>query len=265
MLPDHLCESKYAEVLRLQALADAGNLPEAQSRPRPDFRKALRRRADMAALPVIAEFKRASPSRGIINADLTPEDVAAQYAQAGAACVSVLTEEYRFHGRLDFLARMAEACRQVPLLRKDFIFHPLQILETASTPASALLLIVRLTPSARTLRELREQAEQYGMEAVVEVFDSDELALARQSGARIIQANARDLNTMAVDRAACLRLAEKRGGGNDEIWIAASGMETPEHLRQAAEAGYDAALVGTVLMRGGQPGAALRRLREGAA
>ncbi|MFR7733516.1 MAG: hypothetical protein ACLU7D_09240 [Collinsella sp.] len=98
------------------------------------------------------------------------------------------------------------------MLRKDFIFHQLQVMETASTPASALLLIVRLTPDARELRVLREQAEAYGMQAVVEIFDEGDLALARESGARIIQVNARDLDTLETDRQACLRPGETPPG-----------------------------------------------------
>lgn len=267
MLPEYLRVAKYDEIARLQVLADDDMLPEAQTAPRPDFRAALRRRAGHT-LPVIAEYKRASPSRGVINDRLTPEEVAAQYTDAGAACVSVLTEESWFKGHMDFLHRMTGPCghltgtgQGVPLLRKDFLFHPLQVLATAASPASALLLIVRLTPSVVVLRDLREQAEQYGMDAVVEIFDAHELDMARESGARIIQVNARDLSTMKVDRTACLQLgAQRHCGGRDELWVAASGLETPHHLRDAAEAGYDAALVGTALMRDNAPGAALRRL-----
>ena len=108
---------------------------------------------------------------------MKPEEVAEQYAASGASCISVLTEEQFFGGRIGYLERMGRA--GLPLLRKDFIFHQLQVMETASTPASALLLIVRLTPDARTLRVLREQAEAYGMHAVVEVFDPADLDIAR--------------------------------------------------------------------------------------
>lgn len=129
---------------------------------------------------------------------------------------------------------------------------------TAATPASALLLIVRLTPDVRRLRGLRELAESFGMEAVVEIFSAEELALARESGARVIQVNARDLDTLRVDRTACLNMGAARRDG--EIWIAASGMSEPDHLRRAAEAGFDAALVGSGLMAAADPGAALARL-----
>ena len=131
---------------------------------------------------------------------------------------------------------------------------------TAATAASALLLIVRLTPDAATLRALREQAESYGIQAVVEIFDAEDLRLARESGARIIQVNARDLETLAIDRNACLQLVRAFPPASGELWIAASGMSSPEHLRAAAEAGYHAALVGRALMENGTPGEALAAL-----
>lgn len=157
--------------------------------------------------------------------DFPPEEAAKQYAEAGASCLSVLTEETYFKGTLGYLKRMSAP--GLPLLRKDFIFDRLQVAATAATPASALLLIVRLTPDAALLRSLREQAEAHGIDAVVEIFDEADLALARESGARIIQVNARDLDTLQVDRSACLRLAERfHQAGDNEAWIAASG-----HLR----------------------------------
>lgn len=253
-------DAKRGEIARLTVQAEAGRLPAPFSGARPAFREALRLRPD--GLPaVIAEYKRASPSAGDIAPDLPPEDVAGQYARAGAACLSVLTEEAHFRGDLAFLGRMAGY--GPPMLRKDFIFHPLQVAETAATPASALLLIVRLTPDVALLRRLREDAEAHGIDAVVEVFDAADLALARAAGSRIIQVNARDLEHFTVDRAACLRLADTfrhDADGREERWIAASGMDRREHLRAAADAGFDAALLGTALMRGGRPGEALRAL-----
>lgn len=265
----HLCSAKYAEIEQLQQQEAAGTFPaplgSTLRAARPGFNAALRRKAG-GVLPVIAEYKQASPSRGVINDNLSPEEVAAQYHEAGASCISVLTEEAHFKGELDYLRRVAQTpgLAHTPLLRKDFIFHPLQVRATASTAASALLLMVRLTPQADTLRELRELAESLGLEAVVEVFNADELQLARQSGARIIQVNARDLATLKVSREACLALARaERNGNPDELWIAASGVSQPAHLQDAAKVGYDAALVGTALMAQKKPGAALRALLGG--
>ena len=257
MLLEHFREAKQAEIQALRQLDYIGMLPLPRRSACPSFLEALAPAGDR--LRVIAEFKRASPSRGDILLDLPPEEVARQYAVAGASCLSVLTEETYFKGTLGYLKRMAAP--GLPLLRKDFIFDPLQVTATAATPASALLLIVRLTPDALLLRTLREQAEQFGIDAVVEIFDEADLALARESGARIIQVNARDLDTLHVDREACLRFAERHRKATDaERWIAASGVSAPAHLRQAADAGYDAALVGTSLMHGGNPGSALRNL-----
>lgn len=262
-------DAKQLEIAELERLEGQGLLP-LPAASRPSFTQALlcpgRRNNGLPA--VVAEYKRASPSRGDIAPALLPEDVARQYAEAGAACISVLTEEAHFKGSLAHLERTAGA--GLPLLRKDFLFHPLQIARTAATPASALLLIVRLTPDVRLLRDLREEAERFGLEAVVEVFDATDLKIARDAGAALIQVNARNLESFAVDRNACLRLAETfrhqsaraEGGGErgGEVWIAASGMERREHLRAAAEAGFDAALIGTALMEGGEPGRALRAL-----
>ena len=248
--------AKASEVAALRRQQREGRLPAPFTGPRGDFLAALRRPSGQAPLSVIAEYKRASPSRGVICRDLTAAEVARQYAQAGAGAISVLSEERFFQGRLDYLAEahaaLQDGGRPVPLLRKDFLFDPLQI-----------AVIVGLTPDAGLLRRLREQAEAHGMQAVVEVFDADELALARASGARIIQVNARDLATLRVDCAACLDIVRRFPPQNGECWIAASGMESPEQLRAAAEAGYDAALVGTALMKDGQPGAALRSLLAG--
>lgn len=263
MLLDRFRKAKEGELARLHELAKQGTLPPPRSEPRPDFLSVLRRNA--AGLPaVIAEYKRASPSRGVIRDDLAVTDVVRRYADGGAAALSILTEEQYFRGALPYLAEAAAALGPgcPPLLRKDFLFDPLQVVETAATPASALLLIVRLTPDAGQLRKLREQAEGFGMQAVVEVFDDDDLRIARQSGARIIQVNARDLETLRVDVRACLDVIRRCPPQAEERWIAASGLSSTEHLRAAAEVGYDAVLIGTALMAQEDPGVALRCLLE---
>ena len=257
---DHFVRAKEREIRRLRQLETVGLSPVPFAGERPSFVGALTA-AGNAPVRVVAEYKRASPSLGDIAPEVAPETAAGEYAANGADCLSVLTEETFFRGDIRYLSRMTSP--GLPLLRKDFIFHPLQVAATAATPASALLLIARLIPDVAGLRALREQTEACGMDAVVEVFDEADLRLARESGAQLIQVNARDLDTLRVDRVACLRLAERcRVGGTGEIWIAASGMERPEHLRQAADCGYQAALVGTALMRGGKPGRALAALLE---
>ena len=258
---ERFVEAKRDEIARLESLGAEAFSPWRGDRP--SFRRALC--ADGAGpLSVVAEYKRASPSRGVICESLEPEEAARQYAEAGASALSVLTEERYFHGSLPYLFRMAESMKAsgagLPMLRKDFIFHPLQISATLATPASALLLIVRLTPDVRLLRDLREMAEAEGVEAVVEVFDERDVALARESGAGIIQVNARDLASLRVDRQACLKIAENCPPQAGEVWIAASGMTCRKDLEVAAAAGFTAALVGSALMEEGAPGKALRRL-----
>ena len=254
--------AKQREIGALRALAESGGLPPSSDARRPSFSGALL--AHGSPIAVIAEYKRASPSLGKIRDSLEVEDVAAQYARGGAAAMSVLTEEDWFAGDFDYLRRAA-AASDLPLLRKDFIFDPLQIDMTASSPASALLLIVRLTPDAKALRSLRERAEGHGLECVVEIFDEGDLSVARESGARLIQANARDLSSLRVDRGAALRLARDNPPQDGEVWIAASGVSAPAHLREAADAGYSAVLVGTSLMRSGLPEENLSALLKGAA
>lgn len=256
---DRFHKAKQAEIAQLRQLAERGRLAAPYSGRRPDFVAALRQ-WEGAPLAVIAEYKRASPSRGIIREDLSVEDVARQYVGSGATCLSILTEEMYFDGNLAFLAQAHATAPETPLLRKDFILDPLQVQATAATPASALLLIVRLTPQVSVLRHLREEAASHGIASVVEVFDAEDLRLARESGAEIIQVNARDLQTFAVDRGACLSLIRNFPPQNGEIWIQASGVSKYEHLVEARAAGYTAALVGTALMEHGQPGRALAAL-----
>lgn len=244
--------AKADEIRMLEDLASRHALPAPFAGVRPSMGQALKQ----AGLAAICEYKRASPSKGDIELGLSPEEVARQYAQGGAAALSVLTEEGYFKGDITFLERMAFT--GLPLLRKDFLFHPLQIVQTAATPASALLLIVRMFESAAPLRALLDMTHEYGMEAVVEVFDERDLDMAREAGARIIQVNNRNLETLQTDLAICGRLVHQRSYA--EVWIAASGISTPEHRRHVASLGYDAMLVGTALMRGGEPCKALQAL-----
>lgn len=226
-----------------------------------DFASALKRPGRIAA---IAEYKRASPSRGPIRSDLEVEEVARQYSEGGAAAMSILTEETYFDGHLAYLLRARQAVgEKLPLLRKDFIFDPIQIDATASAPADAVLLIARLYSGASELRDLRKRAEGYGLAAVVEIFDEKDLDLARQAGAKIIQVNARDLATLKVDFSECLRIARCGKPEPDETWIAASGMDDSTHLAQAQAAGYHAALIGGALMDAASPGDKLKRIIAG--
>jgi len=244
--------AKQAEVARLRALEASQALPVPYTGKRPCFSDALLAKAPIA---VIAEYKRASPSKGDINLDVPPEDVAAMYAASGAAAISVLTEETYFKGSLDYLEPMSAP--GLPLLRKDFLIHPLQVAATAATKASALLLIVRMLTDAEMAEMLRLTYDA-GLEAVTEVFDEADLARAESVGAHIIQVNNRDLDTLVTDLAVSERLAPRKRPGR--IWISASGLSSRADVLHMAELGFDAVLVGTSLMSGTDPGAALARL-----
>lgn len=248
-------KAKAAEIAALESLAATGRMPALYASPRPSFKESL---LSAEKYPLIAEYKRASPSRGELNMRTTPEEAAAAYAEAGSGAISVLTEKRYFKGDISFLDRAAGP--GLPLLRKDFITHPLQVDQTAGTPASAILLIVRMLNEAG-LRELLERGRSFGLEAVVEIFDTADLALARKAGAEIIQVNNRDLVRLAVDLGVSNQLIQEKRG--DEFWITASGIDSPEQLESLLASGFDAALVGSSLMQGGNPGQTLRTLLRG--
>ena len=248
-------KAKAKEIATLEILAARGRMPQPFAGPRPPFAAGLKA---SGPLPVIAEYKRASPSRGDINLTAAPEAVALAYAEAGAGAISVLTEEEYFKGSLEYLSRMAGPGR--PLLRKDFILHPLQVRQTAATPASAFLLIARMLDDAMLAALLRE-GEQHGLTAVVEVFSKGDLERAQAASASVIQVNNRDLDTLKTDMSVSRRLIERRRP--HEFWITASGIDSHTRLVSLLELGFDAALVGTSLMREENPGQGLAALLTG--
>ncbi|MDD4952050.1 MAG: indole-3-glycerol-phosphate synthase [Desulfovibrionaceae bacterium] len=251
---DKFRRAKAGEIARLRQAADAGRLPPAFSGKRPSFSRALVSPGPGAA--VIAEYKRASPSRGEINLGLTPELAAEAYARAGAAAMSVLTEERYFKGDLGFLADMSGP--GLPLLRKDFLLDPLQVVQTAATPASALLLIARMFLLDSELFEMIKRAERLDLEPVVEVFDRADLNRARRAGAWIIQVNNRDLDSLEVDLDNSRRLVELKEPG--ETWISASGIQDRGQVLELGGLGFAAVLVGSALMASSDPGLALAKL-----
>jgi indole-3-glycerol phosphate synthase len=207
-------------------------------------------------IALIAEVKRASPSRGAI-ADLDPVASAEAYRAGGAAAVSVLTEPRHFGGARAHLRAVAAAV-DAPVLRKDFVVHPRQLGEARDDGASAVLLIVAVLGDA--LPGYLAYARALGLDALVEVHDEDELAAACAAGADLIGVNNRDLTTLAIDLATAPRLiAFGRRRAADTVWIAESGYREPQGV--AALTGFaDAVLVGTHLAAQADPGAALRRL-----
>lgn len=217
-----------------------------------DFAGALRREG----LAVIAEMKQRTPSLGVLADDYAPELLARAYEAGGAAAVSVLTQEASFGGSLDHL-EMARLSTRLPILRKDFITHPRQVLEARAAGADAVLLIVAvLTPDL--LGELMDEASACGLASVVEVHDEPEAVGAVDAGARIIGVNHRDLRTFDLDLELSHRLHHVIP--RDRILVAESGIHGAADALRMREAGADAILVGELLMRSSDAAAAIRGL-----
>lgn len=254
---DTIVEQKKLEVARLpERLIAAGDLRDAmlEHGERRDFLAALRRpRAGDVAL--IAEVKKASPSKGIICENFDPVRIAREYEAAGASCLSVLTDEKFFQGSLDYLRQIREAV-SLPLLRKDFIIDERQILEAIEWGADAILLIVAILDDAR-LKRFHELAREAGLAALVEVHNEAELDRALAVGAELIGVNNRDLKTFQVDLGTTERLAAKlsrapnAGSQPPCLLVAESGIHTRSDVERLAKCGAGAILVGESLMRGG--------------
>ena len=213
-------------------------------------------------ISVIAEIKRASPSRGVFQTTVEPAAVAADYIAGGAAAISVLTDEPFFHGSLGDLERAAETAHRSnpgrPVLRKDFIVDAYQVIEARAHGADAILLIVGALGD-RPLRELASLAGELGMDALVEVHDEAELTRAAAAGATVIGINNRDLKTFAVDLAVTERLAPLAPA--ESVVVSESGVFGPEHVERLAAAGAHAVLVGEGLITAADRAAAVKALR----
>jgi len=234
-----------------------GLLAEVTRRPRhaPRFEAGLR---SGRGFPLICEVKQASPSAGLIRrAD--PAVQARAYVEGGAQCISVLTEKSRFGGSLDHLRAVRDAV-SVPLLRKDFIVDPYMLAEAVDAGADAVLLIAGAVEPAR-LAALWSAAHDLGLDVLLEVVQSCELAAPDAIGATLVGVNARDLETLEVEDARFERLAPSLRRPN-RLLVAESGIRTPEDIRRLAAAGAGAALVGESVMRADDPAAAVRALAE---
>ena len=209
---------------------------------------------------VIAELKKASPSRGVIRGSFHPAALAWELAEAGAAALSVLTDEEFFQGSLSNLIESSTAV-DLPCLRKDFIVSEAQIVEARAFGADAVLLIVAAL-SDMELRTFRAAAERHNLDVLCEVHDRDELSRALDIGFDVIGVNSRDLRTFEVKLETALQLARDIPPGT--LKVAESGIHTGDDLRRLCDAGYDAFLVGESLMKAEHPGAALRELLAGA-
>lgn len=219
---------------------------------RRDFRAALLARKTA----IIAEIKKASPSRGALATSFEPAEIAREYESGGAAALSVLTDERFFQGALADL-EAARAAVQIPALRKDFTIDDYHVVQAAAHGADAILLIAAVLTCSR-LRSLRELATQYAMASLVEVHTSDELDLALDSGAEIIGVNNRDLHTFEVSLDTSLRLADRIP--SSLLRISESGIQNRRHIEELQRAGYNAFLVGEHLMKAESASTALRDL-----
>jgi indole-3-glycerol phosphate synthase len=221
----------------------------------PDFRASLTR---PDSLNIIAEIKKASPSRGVLCENLDPVALAQQYETHGASAISVVTEEKFFLGSIRSLAQIAERC-SLPILRKDFILDAVQVAEARLNGAAAVLLIVAfLTPDH--LKHLIHACSRYSLAALVEVHDEEELYLATEAGAVMIGVNNRDLRSLTVD----LGIADRviRHKRSDQVFISESGLSSNIQLRALRAMGYDAFLIGEHFVTAADPGAELDRLRD---
>ena len=207
-------------------------------------------------LNLIAEVKKASPSKGLLREEYDPVEIAIDYESHGAAAISILTEEDHFLGSLEHLLRVRPNVSR-PLLRKDFIFDPYQVYEAAGAGADAILLIVAILDVA-TLVTLTRLAEQVGLDALVEVHDRQELNTALGAGAKIIGINNRNLKTFRVDLHTTLQLAPHVPDAT--ILVSESGIHTADDIRMLRDAGCDAFLIGEAFMKSEKPGRALREL-----
>jgi len=219
-----------------------------------DFRAALTRNPPA----IIAEVKKASPSKGVFPGDFRPIELAKAYAGGGAAALSVLTDWEFFQGTLADLVFAREAVT-IPVLRKDFTIDEVQIVEAAAHGADAILLIGAIL-SVDEMRRFRECAARFGMASLLEVHDERELGAALDSGAEIVGVNNRDLRTFETKLETALALASKIPSG--VIKVAESGIASTEDVRRLNDAGFQAFLVGETLMKSGDPAASVRALRS---
>ena len=227
-----------------------------QAPPARGFHAALRREIAAGRPAVIAEIKRASPSRGLIRADLDPARIAASYERSGAACLSVLTDCEFFGGSADDLRAARDACA-LPVLRKDFIIDAYQVHEARSWGADCILLIMDAA-SDEELAALARLAREIGLDVLVECHDADQLKRSAGIDTDLVGINNRDLRTFQTRLETTLELVGQVPLGR--LLVTESGISSPEHIRRLKEAGVSAYLVGGALMGADDPGAELQRL-----
>jgi len=246
---------EVADAKRLRPYADVAAAAKATP-PARDFAGALRARIASGRPAVIAEVKKASPSRGVLRESFDPAAIARSYESAGAACLSVLTDRDYFHGAADHLTAARAACA-LPVLRKDFVVDDYQIAQSRALGADAILLIVAALDDG-LLHELNDAACEFGLAVLAEVHNAAEVERALELEAPLIGINNRDLRTFGVSLATTLDLLPRIPA--DRIVVTESGILAPEHVATMRSHGVHAFLVGEAFMRADDPGTALATL-----
>ena len=255
-----ILETKAGEVAVRRAQRTLADLDAVDAGPVRGFAAALRRKIDEGGYGLIAEVKKASPSKGLIREDFSPADHARAYAAGGAACLSVLTDAPYFQGHEDYLIAARAAC-PLPVLRKDFMIDPWQVAEARAIGADAILIIVAALDDA-AMREIEAAAVERGMDVLVEVHDEAELDRALgQLASRLIGVNNRDLRSFETDLGVTERLAKLVPAGT--LLVGESGIASHADCARLAQSGVRAFLVGESLMRHADVEAATRALLLG--
>lgn len=248
-------DQEVAERRQAVSEADLLALGEQQGVPR-GFIEALNTRIATGDAAIIAEVKKASPSKGVIREEFHPSDIAKSYAQGGAACLSVLTDADFFQGHEDYLIAARDVCT-LPVIRKDFITHGYQVSEARAIGADCILLIVAALDDAQ-LRDLHQQANQLGMDVLVEVHDADELERALALELKLVGINNRNLHTFDTSLNTTLDLLPRIP--ESVIVITESGIHTRDDVELMRDHNVNGFLVGEAFMRESDPGLALKRL-----
>lgn len=260
MILDDIAEKRKEQLLRDMAAVPLAEVKAAAEKAAENdtgrsFRKAL---TSLPRPAVIAEVKKASPSKGIISEDFRPAEQAVAYQKAGAAAVSCLTEEYYFKGSAEYFKAVRKAV-DLPMIRKDFIIDPYQLYEAKAMGADAVLLIAAIL-SEEQMREYRIIAESLGMDVLAESHDEKELEAVIAAGCTIFGINNRNLKTFDVSLENTKRLAKLVPDGG--ILVSESGIKTAEDMKFLADLGADAVLIGETLMRSGSVESSMKELRS---